>query len=66
MKKLFENLDPNGAILTFVYMMKKKIVMPKHLMYDGHNNHPFNDYGLVAQKTWGFTPVGTMLTSWTI
>jgi hypothetical protein len=29
-------------------------------MYDGHNNWPFNDYGLVAHRTWGFTPMGNM------
>ncbi len=66
MKKLFENLNPNGAMLAFVNMMKKKIAMLEQLMYDGHNNCPFNDYVLVVQRTWGSTPLGIMLTSWTI
>jgi hypothetical protein len=46
--------------------MKKKIAMLGQLMYDGHNNCPFNDYVLVVQRTWGSTPLGIMLTSWTI
>lgn len=66
MKKLFENLNPNGAMLAFVNMTKKKIAMLGHLMYDGHNNCPYNYYGLIAQRTWVFTPMGTMPTSWTI
>jgi hypothetical protein len=29
--------DPNGATLAFADMMKKQIVMPAHLMDDGHH-----------------------------
>jgi hypothetical protein len=28
MKKLFENLNPNGAMLAFANMMKNKIAIP--------------------------------------
>ncbi|KAG0601861.1 hypothetical protein M758_11G143800 [Ceratodon purpureus] len=37
-EKLFE-LDPDGAMLSFADMMRKKIAMPAHLMYDGQNDH---------------------------
>ena len=33
-KKLFE-LDPNEMVIAFANMMKRKISMPAHLMYDG-------------------------------
>ena len=33
-KKLLE-LDPTGAMVAIADMMRKKITMPAHLMYDG-------------------------------
>ncbi|CAA2981249.1 Acyl-[acyl-carrier-protein] desaturase, chloroplastic [Olea europaea subsp. europaea] len=33
-EKLFE-IDPNGTVLAFADVMRKKISMPAHLMYDG-------------------------------
>lgn len=53
-EKLFE-LDPDGAMLAFADMMKKKIAMPAHLMYDGQNDHLFDDFSLVAQRTGVYT-----------
>eukprot|EP00249_Psilotum_nudum_P013712 c24469_g1_i2 orf=405-1841(-) len=48
-EKLFE-IDPNGAMLAFEDMMRKKISMPAHLMYDGHDRRLFDNFSLVAQK----------------
>jgi len=53
-EKLFE-LDPEGAMLAFADMMRKKISMPAHLMYDGQNEQLFDDYSLVAQRTGVYT-----------
>ncbi|KAJ7542861.1 hypothetical protein O6H91_09G015400 [Diphasiastrum complanatum] len=47
--KLFE-VDPNGAVLAFAEMMRKKITMPAHLMFDGENSSLFKDYAAVAQR----------------
>ncbi|KAF2300356.1 hypothetical protein GH714_012338 [Hevea brasiliensis] len=33
-EKLFE-IDPDGTVMAFADMMRKKISMPAHLMYDG-------------------------------
>ncbi|KAG0628101.1 hypothetical protein M758_1G000400 [Ceratodon purpureus] len=52
--KLFE-LDPSGTMLSFQEMMKKKITMPAHLMYDGDNDHLFDDYSSVAQRCGVYT-----------
>lgn len=54
--KLFE-LDPNGAMLPFLEMMKKKITMPAHLMHDGENDSLFDDYAAVAQRCGVYTSV---------
>lgn len=53
-EKLFE-IDPDGAMLAFADMMRKKISMPAHLMYDGQNDHLFDDFSLVAQRTGVYT-----------
>lgn len=52
--KLFE-LDPSGAMLSFQEMMRKKITMPAHLMYDGDNVNLFDDYASVAQRCGVYT-----------
>ncbi|CAI5512863.1 unnamed protein product [Closterium sp. Naga37s-1] len=52
--KLYE-LDPNGAMLAFEDMMKKQIVMPAHLMYDGENDKLFDAFTMVAQRTGVYT-----------
>ncbi|KAF3773526.1 Stearoyl-[acyl-carrier-protein] 9-desaturase [Nymphaea thermarum] len=48
-EKLFE-LDPDGAMLSFADMMRKKISMPAHLMYDGQDDKLFDNFSAVAQK----------------
>jgi acyl-[acyl-carrier-protein] desaturase len=52
--KLYE-LDPDGAMLAFQDMMKKQIVMPAHLMYDGQSDTLFKDFSEVAQRTGVYT-----------
>lgn len=52
--KFFE-LDPNGAMLSFEEMMKKKIIMPAHLMHDGENESLFDDFSSVAQRCGVYT-----------
>lgn len=53
--------DPNGATLAFADMMKKQIVMPAHLMDDGHHEttnkgrNLFADFSSVAEKTGTYT-----------
>ncbi|GLJ25040.1 hypothetical protein SUGI_0479250 [Cryptomeria japonica] len=53
-EKLFE-IDPDGAMLAFEDMMKKKINMPAHLMYDGQDNNLFDHFSAVAQKLGVYT-----------
>ncbi|KAL2920808.1 Stearoyl-[acyl-carrier-protein] 9-desaturase chloroplastic, partial [Bienertia sinuspersici] len=48
-KKLFE-IDPDTTILAFADMMKKKISMPGHLMYDGHDHSLFDHFTGVAAR----------------
>eukprot|EP00898_Chlorokybus_atmophyticus_P004043 jgi/Chlat1/463/Chrsp103S01079 len=47
--KLFE-LDPSTTMVCFEDMMKKQIVMPAHLMYDGESKTLFKDFSAVAQR----------------
>lgn len=54
MDKLFE-IDPDDTVLAFADMMKKKISMPAHLMYDGHNNNLFEHFSSVAQRLGVYT-----------
>lgn len=53
-EKLFE-LDPSGTMLAFEDMMRKQIVMPAHLMFDGSNSKLFDDFSAVAQRTGVYT-----------
>eukprot|EP00850_Spirogloea_muscicola_P019858 SM000201S05914 [mRNA] locus=s201:42792:44482:- [translate_table: standard] len=53
-EKLFE-LDPDGAMQAFADMMRKQIVMPAHLVYDGENEDLFKDFSQVAQRTGVYT-----------
>lgn len=46
MEQIFDR-DPNGAMIAFEEMMRKKIVMPAHLMFDGENENLFQDYASV-------------------
>ncbi|XP_008218541.1 PREDICTED: stearoyl-[acyl-carrier-protein] 9-desaturase, chloroplastic-like [Prunus mume] len=48
-EKLFE-IDPDGTVLALADMMKKKISMPAHLMYDGQDDNLFEHFSAVAQR----------------
>ncbi|KAL8532999.1 hypothetical protein ACS0TY_009308 [Phlomoides rotata] len=53
-EKLFE-VDPDGAVLGLADMMKKKISMPAHLMYDGKDDDLFQHFSAVAQHLGVYT-----------
>ncbi|KAI8567086.1 hypothetical protein RHMOL_Rhmol02G0093900 [Rhododendron molle] len=53
-EKLFE-IDPEGAVLAFADMMKKKITMPAHMMYDGRDKNLFEHFSSVAQRLGVYT-----------
>ncbi|XP_054812995.1 stearoyl-[acyl-carrier-protein] 9-desaturase, chloroplastic [Prosopis cineraria] len=53
-EKLFE-IDPDGTVLAFADMMRKKITMPAHLMYDGRDDNLFEHYSAVAQRIGVYT-----------
>ena len=48
-EKLFE-IDPDGALMAYENMMKKNIVMPAALMYDGENNNLWDQFSGAAEK----------------
>ncbi|KAG6549030.1 hypothetical protein Mapa_009473 [Marchantia paleacea] len=54
MSRIFE-LDPSGSMLAFEDMMKKKITMPAHLMFDGDDEKLFENYAQVAQRLGVYT-----------
>ncbi|HKI79436.1 MAG TPA: acyl-ACP desaturase [Ignavibacteriaceae bacterium] len=49
MQKIFET-DPVEAVLSFAKMMKIKITMPAHLMYDGKDKKIFTHFSNIAQR----------------
>ncbi|KAI9186269.1 hypothetical protein LWI28_015590 [Acer negundo] len=53
-EKLFET-DPDETILALATMMKKKIKMPAHLIYDGQDDNLFKHYSAVAQQLGVYT-----------
>ncbi|KAL4633699.1 hypothetical protein ACB092_04G141500 [Castanea dentata] len=53
-EKLFE-IDPDGTILALADMMRKKISMPAHLMYDGQDDNLFEHFSSVAQRLGVYT-----------
>ncbi|XVF84253.1 hypothetical protein PTKIN_Ptkin17bG0018000 [Pterospermum kingtungense] len=53
-EKLFE-IDPDGTILAFTDMMKKKIRMPAEFMYDGRDDNLFDHFSAVAQRLGVYT-----------
>uniref|UniRef100_H9NA54 Acyl-[acyl-carrier-protein] desaturase n=1 Tax=Ophrys garganica TaxID=145943 RepID=H9NA54_9ASPA len=53
-EKLFE-IDPDATVLAFADMMKKKISMPAHLMYDGRDDNLFMHFSSVAQRLGVYT-----------
>ncbi|XP_059289092.1 stearoyl-[acyl-carrier-protein] 9-desaturase, chloroplastic, partial [Lycium ferocissimum] len=53
-EKLFE-VDPDGTVLAVADMMRKKISMPAHLMYDGRDDNLFEHFSAVAQRLGVYT-----------
>ena len=53
-EKLFE-IDPDCTMLALEDMMRKKISMPAHLMYDGRDKDIYEKFALVAQRTGVYT-----------
>ncbi|GAB4855902.1 hypothetical protein Ancab_024542 [Ancistrocladus abbreviatus] len=53
-EKLFE-IDPDGTILCLADMMRRRVAMPAHLMYDGQDGHLFEHYSAVAQRIGVYT-----------
>ena len=53
-EKLFE-IDPDGTVLAFADMMRKKISMPAHLMYDGRDDNLFYNFCAVASRLGVYT-----------
>lgn len=53
-EKLLE-VDPNGAMIAIGDMMRKKITMPAHLMYDGNDPMLFEHFAAVAQRLGVYT-----------
>ncbi|KAL6992290.1 Stearoyl-[acyl-carrier-protein] 9-desaturase 7, chloroplastic [Sarracenia purpurea var. burkii] len=54
MGKLFE-IDPDASVIAFADMMHKKISMPAHWLYDGHDEDLFAHFSLVAQRLGVYT-----------
>jgi|UniRef100_A0A2N9I5K7 acyl-[acyl-carrier-protein] desaturase len=53
-EKLFE-IDADGTVVAFADMMRKKISMPAHLMYDGRDDNLFEHFSAVAQRLGVYT-----------
>ncbi|CAI9763977.1 unnamed protein product [Fraxinus pennsylvanica] len=53
-EKLLE-VDTNETMIAIGDMMRKKITMPAHLMYDGHDEHLFEHFSAVAQRLGVYT-----------
>ncbi|XP_073132305.1 stearoyl-[acyl-carrier-protein] 9-desaturase, chloroplastic-like [Henckelia pumila] len=53
-EKLFE-IDPDSTIRCLADMMKKKIIMPAHMMYDGEDENLFRNFSAVAQRIGVYT-----------
>ncbi|KAE8022699.1 hypothetical protein FH972_008480 [Carpinus fangiana] len=53
-EKLFE-LDPNETVIAFADMMRRKILMPAHLMYDGYDENLFDHFANVASRIGVYT-----------
>ena len=52
--KIFD-LDPNGAMTSYSWMMKKQISMPAKLISDGKNPNLFEDFSATAEHTGVYT-----------
>jgi acyl-[acyl-carrier-protein] desaturase len=54
MSRVMDN-DPEGGIMTFRSMMRRIIVMPGRLMFDGKDPDLFDHFATVAQRTGIYT-----------
>ncbi|KAF8014037.1 hypothetical protein BT93_H0005 [Corymbia citriodora subsp. variegata] len=54
MDKLFV-IDPDGAVLALADMMRKRITMPSHLMYDGCDDNIYSHLSAVVQRLGVYT-----------
>lgn len=52
--KLFE-IDADATVLAMSDMMRKKITMPAHLMFDGRDGNLFDHYSAVVQRIGVYT-----------
>lgn len=53
-EKLFE-IDPDTTMVAFEDMMREKVIMPAHLMYDGQDDNLFDHFSAVAQRLGVYT-----------
>ncbi|XP_058091219.1 stearoyl-[acyl-carrier-protein] 9-desaturase 2, chloroplastic-like isoform X2 [Magnolia sinica] len=53
-EKLFE-IDPDTMMQSFAHMMKIRITMPGHLMFDGQDHDLFHHYSSVAERMGVYT-----------
>ncbi|KAF8388612.1 hypothetical protein HHK36_027289 [Tetracentron sinense] len=53
-EKLFE-IDPDGTVLAFADMVRKKFSMPATMMYDGRDDNLFEHFSAVAQRLGVYT-----------
>lgn len=48
-------IDPNSTVVAFAEMMRKRIQMPGHFMFDGSDNLLFENYAAVAMQIGVYT-----------
>ncbi|KAK6786889.1 hypothetical protein RDI58_015414 [Solanum bulbocastanum] len=48
-EKLLE-VDPNATMPAIAHMMKKKIIMPMHLMYEGQDPNIFEHFSAISER----------------
>jgi len=53
-EKLLE-VDPNTTMIAIANMMKKRITMPLHLMYDGQDPNIFEHFSAISQNQGVYT-----------
>lgn len=53
-EKLFE-IDADTTMLAFEDLMRKNVIMPAHLMYDGQDGNLFDHFSSVAQRLGVYT-----------
>ncbi|KAK4398042.1 Stearoyl-[acyl-carrier-protein] 9-desaturase 6, chloroplastic [Sesamum angolense] len=55
-EKLLE-VDPNETMLAISKMMRKRVIMPGHLMYDGQDPNLFQHFASVAERIGVYTAI---------